>query len=148
MKPNEVLASGQRVFSVEDVFASAKALVDSIPNVFASGSVADAVVLQACSAFAEALENWQKVLDTSRNSVDDPSNDAAQPWMKRQLEQVRTIADHKATSLNGHAARAAVVLMLDNGRILDLANSGNQDNQYAIAALLVDLVASWPATPN
>jgi predicted nuclease with RNAse H fold len=149
MKDHKIQKRVHRVFSVEKATSNAKLLMQNIAVSLPRSAVGDADLLRACVDFAETFQKWESLFtETHPFATDAKRDEITLPMIDLQTEQLRMISEIQATTLRGHCARAAVILLFDLGVIIERANAGDAIDQSLFAALLVDLMTSWEVLPS
>ena len=137
-----------RVFSLAEVTSNAKAVMQDIAVSLPQSTDEDGDLLRTCVTFAETFQKWEAFLtDTQAHVTEAQRDEITDSMIGFQVEQLRRISNIQATTLQGHCARAAVILLFDLGVIIERANSGDTIDQCLFAALLVDLATSWQVLP-
>jgi hypothetical protein len=149
MNDDQVQERAYRVFSAEEATSNAKVILQNIAASLPESAAEDGDLLRACVDFAETFQKWEPFFTGPHPfAADAARDDITDPMIEFQIEQIRIISNIQATTLRGHCARAAVILLFDLGAIIERANAGHTIDQYVFAALLVDLAASWQVLPS
>ena len=138
-----------REFSVEEATSNAKVVLQNIAVSLPYSAAEDGDLLRACVEFAETFQKWEPLFtDPHPFATDAQRDEITVPMLDFQIEQLRIISNIRATTLRGHCARAAVILLFDLGAILQQANDRDIIHKSLLAALLVDLVTTWEVLPS
>lgn len=148
MNDEQAQGRARRAFSVGEATANAKALMQTIAVLLPQSAAEDGDLLRACVEFAETFQKWEPFFkDAHLFATDAQRDEITNPMIELQVEKLRTISNIQATTLRGHCARAAVILLFDLGAIIERANAGDTIGHCMLAALLVDLATSWQVRP-
>jgi len=140
MTPSNPQLSTNRIFDADAAAAKAGLLLRNLPMTLKRAPKTEQELVEACLVFADAFQKWESLL-AQRSSFDPQKMEQFQHQLiDLQKRQMLLISNLEATTLHGHSARAAVALMLDQGAVIEQANSGGPISQRILAALLVDLV--------
>jgi hypothetical protein len=140
MTDKRITGEGDRTVGLSFSESDAEALLDGILQETLGRQEKDLQLLSECRYFAEARRKLQVFYTESTLYADHELRLKSEKLLLTKLQQhTSMIADVAATTLKGHRARAAVVLTLDEGAMIEQAREGQLFSRVLLA-LLVDLL--------
>ncbi len=140
MTDKRITGEGDRTVGLSFSESDAEALLDGILGKNLRKQEKDFLLLSECRYFAEARRKLQAFYTESTLYADEGLRLESEKLLVTKLQQhTGMIADVGATTLKGHRARAAVVLALDEGAMIEQAREGQLFSRVLVA-LLVDLL--------
>ena len=101
----------------------------------------DLALLAACAAYGDAQRRADRLARADARSMDGRRLEQAQAALHEATSSaLADIVTHRATTLEGHCARAAAVLAWDQGELISLVGRYGILQDQLMLALLADLV--------
>ena len=128
----------RRFFPIHDLFVASARALDIVEKTATDSTSPDAALVAACKELIEVDDRRSRLLDLSRRRAADERQLAVLD--ERFASLLRTVIGLRPSTLEGHRARAAAFLAVDNQALVSLANRSEQHQARMLAALIFDLL--------